>query len=288
MNSGSFEILRRDRKPLIAALHLPPLPGSPGWCRAGRPPLSAAVEDALARAEAFLDAGFDALILENFGDAPFYPQRCPPETVAAMAVVAAELCRAQPRAVLGLNVLRNDGAAALALAVCVGASFIRVNILNGVSAADQGLICGQAHAILRERERLGAGPKGANPVAIFADVHVKHARSLGEPSLGLAACDLAERGGADAVIVSGPRTAQAPELERLREARLALAGRAPLLVGSGLSPASAPAIAGLVDGAIAASAALIDGIPGRPVDPERARALVEAFKSPPGSASDQA
>ena len=41
---------------------------------------------------------------------------------------------------LGINVLRNDAFSALAIAAVTGADFIRVNVLSGVTATDQGLI----------------------------------------------------------------------------------------------------------------------------------------------------
>ncbi|HNH39334.1 MAG TPA: BtpA/SgcQ family protein, partial [Microthrixaceae bacterium] len=37
---------------------------------------------------------------------------------------------------VGINVLRNDARAALAIAAVTGASFIRVNVLSGVAATD--------------------------------------------------------------------------------------------------------------------------------------------------------
>ncbi len=65
----------------------------------------------------------------------------------------------------------------MAIASCTGAPFIRVNVLSGVMATDQGLIEGCAHELLRYRRELGSDVK------IMADVLVKHARPLGSPTL---------------------------------------------------------------------------------------------------------
>ena len=54
--------------------------------------------------------------------------------------------------------------------VALEAEFIRVNVLTGIMATDQGLIEGKAYDLLRYRRELGA------EVGILADVLVKHAR----------------------------------------------------------------------------------------------------------------
>ncbi|MEE9473799.1 MAG: BtpA/SgcQ family protein, partial [Acidimicrobiia bacterium] len=89
---------------LIAVVHLPPLPGAPRY--SGDLSLKGAVRDA----GELEHAGFDSLIVENFGDVPFYPDDVPATTVAAMtrAVLAIQENVSIP---VGLNVLRNDGLA---------------------------------------------------------------------------------------------------------------------------------------------------------------------------------
>ena len=54
---------------------------------------------------------------------------------------------------VGVNVLRNDAAAALAVARVVGARFIRVNVHTGAMWSDQGLLQGRAHETLRRRRK---------------------------------------------------------------------------------------------------------------------------------------
>ena len=53
--------------------------------------------------------------MENFGDAPFSPGRADPASVAAIAVAAGEVRRAVGLPI-GINVLKNDAQAALAVA----------------------------------------------------------------------------------------------------------------------------------------------------------------------------
>src|SRR5688500_2920581 len=109
------------------------------------------------------DGASDALLVGNYGVAPFAPGRVPPSTVAAMAVIAAEIRRALPATPLGVNVLKNDARSALAIARAVGATFVRVNVLAGTVVADQGLVQTEAFDLLRDRRLLGG------EIAIFAE-----------------------------------------------------------------------------------------------------------------------
>lgn len=265
-------------KPLIGVVHLPPLPGSPRWRSTGRPPVVSICDRAAAAAKAFVEVGFDGVIVENLGDAPFF-KTAPPETVAALGLVARAVVEAIRPAPVGVNVLRNDGRAALAIAVAAGARFVRVNVLAGVAATDQGLIEGDAAALLRARDALGAGGDvPASAVAIWADVHVKHAKTLHSDDVERAAGDLVARSLADAVLVSGAATGEAPDAERVARAARG-AGSTPVLIASGLTPETCPTLVPHAGGAIAASYVLQSGKAGGPLDPARARALVRAFRA---------
>src|SRR5438128_12186990 len=186
----------RLARTIIGMVHLPPLPGSPRWDGS----MARVVESALADARALVEGGVDAVLVENFGDAPFTPGRVEPATVAAMSVVAAEVRKALPRTNLGVNVLKNDARAALAVAAAVGASFIRVNVHTGAVLADQGIIHSDAYGTLRDRRMLAAD------VAIFADVQAKHAVPLAPVEIEHEARDLVHRGLADAIVVTGKAT----------------------------------------------------------------------------------
>src|SRR5256885_12700021 len=218
----------RLERTIIGMVHLPPLPGSPRWDGA----MARVVASALADARALIEGGVDALLVENFGDAPFTPSRVEPATVAAMSVVAAEVRRALPGVPLGVNVLKNDARAALAVAAAVGAEFIRVNVHAGAVLADQGIVHSDAYGTLRDRRLLGVD------VAIFADVGGKHAGPLAPIDLEQHARDLTHRGLADGLVVSGQATGAATPIEDLKRVRSAVPD-VPLLVGSGVTPETA-------------------------------------------------
>lgn len=250
---------------IIGMLHLPALPGSP------RNTLSLdSIRDYMLRdAGVLAEHGIDALMLENFGDAPFYPQRVPPHVAAAMAVLGRDVV-SRFGLPLGINVLRNDGMAALGVAAACGAQFIRVNVFTGARVADQGILQGEAHEIMRYRALLGAGH-----VAVFADVAVKHSAPLGERSLEDEVEDTVLRAGAGAVIISGAATGKPTSLADLRRAKLA-AGDAPVYVGSGVTAANLADVLRVADGVIAGTALKVDGVTTNPVDPERVKAVVQA------------
>jgi len=253
-------------RPLIGMVHLPPLPGSPRWAGSMGPVLDRAVTDAAA-----LEAsGFDGVLVENFQDVPFYPDQVPPETVAAMAVCVREVVRAVKLPV-GVNVLRNDAAAAMAIACVGGARFVRVNVHTGVMAADQGLLTGRPHETLRLRRALGAG------VAIIADVWVKHAAPFPGCSLEQAAEDTYLRGLADALIVTGAGTGKTTD-PALVDVVKAAVPEAPVLIGSGITPGTISEALAVADGAIVGSSVCLGGIAGAGIDPERARKLIEAIR----------
>src|SRR5688572_10733427 len=108
------------RKPVIGMLHLAPLPGSPLYGGS----LSAIAEAVLRDAQLLAEGGVNGLMIENFGDTPFFPGRVPAHVVAHMTAIAGEVRRFVPNLPLGINVLRNDGLSALAVAHAVGADYI--------------------------------------------------------------------------------------------------------------------------------------------------------------------
>lgn len=254
--------------PVVGMVHLAPLPGSPGWEGSMDRVVDRAMEDALA----LLQGGVDGILVENYGDTPFHPSGVGPETVASMTRVVADICRHTP-VPLGINVLRNDAAAALGIALATGASFIRVNVHVGTMFTDQGRLDGSAHETLRRRHALGGMATG---VAILADVLVKHAVPPWGVTAGSQAQDLWHRGGADALLVTGRATGQATPLADLKEVAMAVPG-APVWVASGVTPEEVEALlsAGAC-GAIVGSAFQRHGMAGAGVEGRRVSQFMEA------------
>ena len=253
-------------KPIVGMLHLKPLPGSP---RAE--PLSVVRERMLEDLDALVEGGVDGLILENYGDAPYFPGRAPAQTVSYLTRLAMEV-REVTSLPLGINVLRSDGISALAVAAAVGAQFVRVNVYTGVRISGEGLIQGNAHEIQRYRRELGVDVK------VFADVDVKHSTGVGPVDLADEVTETILRGRADAVIVSGKATGSATGLEDLRRAKES-AGSTAVLAGSGVAIETVVETLRWADGAIVGTGFKVDRVTDNPVDVEAVRALMEAARA---------
>jgi uncharacterized protein len=251
-----------SKKPLIGMLHLPPLAGSVGYDRKGaKPILDAALRDLYA----LESGGVDAVVVENFGDAP-YAKTAPVETVAMMATLVHALVE-RAHVPIGVNVLRNDGLAALAIAAAAGASFIRVNVFCGTAFTDQGMVEGQARDLHWLRRDLGT------TTMILADVHVKHAAHL--TAIEEAALD-ATRNRPDALIVSGIGTGRRTSPEDLQVVKQI--SDLPVLVGSGVRIENV-ATYRQADGFIVGTVLKTDGRIGAPVDVNRVKAMADAVAS---------
>lgn len=253
---------------LVGMVHLAPLPGSPRYGGSMTGVVDAAVADAVVLAE----AGFPCLLVENFGDVPFYADNVPPETTAAMTVAVSEVGNASGLPV-GVNVLRNDARTALGIAAATGAPFVRVNVLVGVMYTDQGPIVGQAASIARLRRTISPRTE------IWADVMVKHATPPPGSDLAQITVDTVERGLADAVIVSGAATGVPADSALGAAVRAAVGDATRVVIGSGATPDNLGELMSFADTVIVGSSLKLDGEARQPVDPGRARQMVDAAVS---------
>jgi uncharacterized protein len=248
---------------LVGMVHLLPLPGSPRFGGSIAEVLTTAAEDA----GVLVDAGFPALMVENFGDVPFFAENVPPETVAAMALAIDRV--SEFGVPVGVNVLRNDALAALGIAAATGASFIRVNVLTGTMYTDQGPIVGEAAKVQRRRQELGLD------VEIWADVMVKHAVAPHGIDLRQVTADTAERGLADALIVSGTGTGVETNVDEARLVRESAPKGMRVVAGSGVNVENIDRLLGAVDTIIVGSSIKVNADPNDRPDPLRVKAFVE-------------
>ena len=259
-------------KPVVGMVHLPPLPGAPRYDPGGgRERLH---EVARRDAERLAAGGVDAVMVENFGDAPFFPDDVPKHVVAELTALARTV-RDAADLPTGVNVLRNDGAAAVAAAAAAGGEFVRVNVHVGARVADQGILEGKAHETTRLRERIDAAG-----VRILADVDVKHSAPLADEAYEAESlAESTERGLADAVVVSGTRTGRATALsdvERTVERRDELGTGVPVFVGSGVTAGTVDEFLSVADGVIVGTALKEGGETTNPVSVGRVEELVAA------------
>ncbi len=261
-----FKDLFPEEKPIIAVIHLRALPGSPLYD--GN--MSRVYEQALAEAEIFKSQGVHGIIIENFRDLPFYPERVPAETIASITSISRDIINFV-KIPVGINVLRNDAESALAIATAVQAPFIRVNVHVGTVVSEQGIMQSLSHRTLRLRESL------KSKVLIFADVGVKHAAPLASRGLGMEAHDAQYRALADALIVSGELTGAETKIESIETVRQH--STLPLLIGSGATPENVSKVYNKVDGIIVGSCFKKEGKGDNEVEPERVRTFMQKART---------
>jgi membrane complex biogenesis BtpA family protein len=266
---GSLAVLFGVEKPIVGMVHLWPLPGSPGYSGYS---MDTILDQARRDAEALLAGGVDGLIVENMWDLPYYVgSEVQLEAVAAQAV-AAHRIKEMAQVPVGVNVIHNGWHAELSIAVAAGLDFIRVCIHTGARLWDTGdLDRGSAANLLRRRKELNA-----EHLKLFADVDKKH--SVPFPGIDLEThIEWTEFYRADALIVSGRMTGDAPALDKVRRAK-ALATR-PILMGSGTTADNIAGFLRYADGAIVGSSLKVDGVAENPVDLERVQRYMAAVRA---------
>jgi membrane complex biogenesis BtpA family protein len=234
-------------KPLIGVIHLPALPGYPG-----SPGVAAVVSHALAELATYRVGGLDGVLVENEHDQPHRVQ-AGRETIAVMTAVTRELVAAAQSLPVGIEILLNDPEASLAVALAARADFIRSDYFaDEMSRPEHGVMRIAPEEVIAYRSSIGA-----EHVLVLADIQVKHAQMLAPRSLAESARRAHEQR-ADAIVVTGTRTGEAPSPEEVLGAR-AGAGACPVLIGSGLTPANAAALLAAADGAIVGTSLMEGG-----------------------------
>jgi len=252
---------------VIGVVHLLPLPGSPLFGGSMDEIISRAISDC----HAYAAGGITSFIIENFGDVPFYPNEVKPVTVAAMTRAVIEVKKIFPDMSLGLNVLRNDAVAAMSIASVAGADFIRVNVHVGAVVSDQGIINGKAYATLRLRRALGSNVK------IYCDVDVKHSVQIGNYDLIAQVSDALERALADAIIITGSRTGEPVDVNKLQKIRSRFP-YAKIIVGSGANARNVATLLKFADSVIVGTSVKVDGVTSNPVDARRLQAFMKSVR----------
>lgn len=229
---------------LIGMIHLPPLPDYPA-----SPGMDRIVAHALRDLHVLARAGFDGVLIENEHDRP-HRVRASADTVAAMTTVTEQVVKEGTGLAVGCEILLNDPKASLDVARAAGASFIRTDyFVDRMTRPEYGEFEIDPDGLLDHRRRIGA-----EDVLILADIQVKYATMIEPRGIGESAA-LAKAKGADAVVVTGRASGQAPTMGDLRGAARGL----PVLIGSGLDADNAGELLAACDGAIVGTALMRGG-----------------------------
>lgn len=260
-------------KALVGMVHVGPTPGGP---HSGAS-IDEQARNAAAQARVLVEAGFDAVMIENMHDAPYVNGPHSPSVTAAMTAIAQRVRDAVGPFPLGVQVLSRGEEEALAVAIAIGGalgpSFIRCENFVHAHVADEGLMAqASAGSLLRYRRRIGA-----ESVAILCDIQKKHASHALTADLTLADhAHAAEFFGADGLIVTGRFTGAPTALADLEAVRGAT--RLPIVVGSGATPEQAPSLLERCDAIVVGSWIKRDGDWRNAVDAGRAKQFAGAAR----------
>lgn len=234
------------RKVIIGLSHLPPLPDYPD-----SPGIDALRAHALNDLQRLQRGGFDGILIENEYDRP-HRVLAEPATIDSMMAVTSSVAREAEKIVVGCEILLNDPRASLDVASACGARFIRTDyFVDRMSRPQYGEFEIDPEGLITYREK-----SGASDVLIMADIQVKYATMLEDRSLQESA-RLACLKGADAIVVTGDETGDAPTVQQLRQARSGVVAGGfdvPVLIGSGLAADNALELLAECEGAIVGTA----------------------------------
>ena len=273
MSNGSadhrsvLEVLFGRPKPVIAMMHLPPLPGRPLYD--SHKGMNAIVEALRRDLDILQGSGIDGLLFCNEGDRP-YPLHTDRAPIAAMAAAIGEL---RPHIGLPYGVdLLWDPMAALAVASAVRASFVR-EVFTGVYDSDMGLWQPDAAAALDYRRQLSS-----EHVRLFFNIEPEFARPIAQRSIGALARSVVVSSLADAILISGAMAGDEADLSHISEARAAVPNT-PVLANTGVRIETVRATLAIADGVIVGIGLKHDGYTWNPVDPERVRRFMDEVRA---------
>lgn len=240
-----IEKIFKTKNPLIGMIHFPPLAGYKNY-----PGFEYIIKKTLDEIEILNESGFNSIMLENNYDIP-HKAFVEPEITAMMAVLT-QMTIENTKLPVGLDVLWNDYKTSLGICACTKAKYFRIPAF----VDDVRTLYGDMHKVSEEaisyRKKLGL-----EEIAIFADVQVKHAEMIDKRKKLAESIEEAYLKGADAVIITGKWTGDAPKIDDLIIARKT-AGERPILIGSGSTPENLDRLLDYADGIIVGTAIMTD------------------------------
>lgn len=255
-----------ENKAVIGMIHTLPLPGTMGYGGS----MQAIIDRALFDLQALENAGVDAVIVENFCDRPA-TTKLEPEQMAALTAVST-LVAQKATCTVGIDAAFCDPVASLAIAVAVGASFIRVPVFVDTVLTSDGLVNPCARELQRYRKLIGA-----ENIALLCDIQTKHTYQLTDTISLEESAVMAEDCGADAIIITGAHTGSASPLEAIEAVRKVT--KLPLIAGSGVKASIVDQQFALVQGAIVGSAMKAHGRADEPIDEALAKEIMDKVRA---------
>lgn len=209
--------------PVIGMIHLKASPGAPKY--SGN--VNEIIEHALKEAKTYLNAGIDAIAIENMHDVPYLNKDIGHEVSSIMAVVGYEIKKISSIP-CGIQILAASNKAALAVANSAGLDFIRAEGFVFGHVADEGYIDANAGELLRFRKTIGA-----EHIAIFTDIKKKHSAHAVTSDVDIVETAKAADFLSDGLIVTGSATGNPADIDEIKNIKKHCS--LPLIIGSGIT-----------------------------------------------------
>jgi len=256
--------LTNSGKTLVGMIHVAALPGTPNHSY----PIQQIVAQVIHEAQIYIDAGIDALMIENMHDVPYLKLNVGPEIVACMTALSVAL-RSFTNKPLGIQILAAANKQALAVAQAAQFNFIRAEGFVYGHLADEGYIDSCAGELLRYRKAIGA-----ENIAIYTDVKKKHSSHALTADVSLSeTVKTADYFLSDGIIVTGASTGEAALIEEVEMARRAT--KLSVIIGSGITAENLKTYWPSADAFIVGSSLKVDGDWRNGVDRERLKKLMK-------------
>lgn len=255
-------------KPIIAMLHLNPLPGDPAWRHTSS--MSEVVEAAGRDLCALQEGGVDAVLVSNEFSLP-YQRRMSFVTPTAMARVIGEL-RREFRVPMGVDCI-SDGLATLELAAAVDADFVR-GTFSGVYVGDGGFYNNDISELLRRRAALGL-----EELKMLYFLNPESDRNLDTRPLTQIARSLLFKVEPDGLCVSASAAGEDVSTGEMAAVWQEVEGRAAVFCNTGCRKETIAEKLSACDGAVVGSTFKKDGAFRNPVDRDRVADFMETVRT---------
>jgi hypothetical protein len=243
MITKRFKNVFKEEKPVIAVIHVDPLPGTPSFKGNVKP----IIEKVVKESEVYYSSGVDSIIIENMHDVPYIKGKAGPEITSIMSIIGYEV-KNKTGLPCGIQILAGANIEALAAANSAGLDFMRAEGFVFAHVADEGIIESSAGELLRYRKNIYA-----DEILVFTDIKKKHSsHSITSDTDIVETASAAEFFLSDGIILTGKSTGEEADINEISAVSKSVS--IPVLIGSGITSENVEKFFTAADGFIIGSA----------------------------------
>lgn len=253
-------------KPIIALLHIDPLPGDPLYHDAA---MAEIVENVRKDVENLVAGGVDAILFSNEFSMP-YQNQVSQVTTASMAYIIGRVTEDLPIP-FGVHVI-SDGRATIELAAATGAKFVR-GIFTGAYVGECGIKNTDIAEVLRRKNEMSL-----DDLRMFYMINAEADAYLNDRPLGVIVNSLIFKCKPDGICLSGLHAGEEANDDFLDEMKEA-AGEAAVFANTGCTVDNVAEKLKHCDGAFVGTGFKVDGKFENRTDPDRIRKFMDIVKA---------